>query len=74
MPRNYLDSAELCLPYTHVIAHATAQGLIKISLDRDKPVTLGITGPGMDPKQAMDRIENGGNAMESAIKMVERIS
>ena len=60
--------------HEHVIAHATAQGLIKISLDRDKPVTLGITGPGMDPKQAIDRIENGGFAMESAIKMVERIS
>ena len=37
-------------------------------------MTLGITGPGMDPKQAIDRIENGGFAMESAIKMVERIS
>ncbi len=60
--------------HEHVIAHATAQGLIKISLNRDKPVALGITGPGMDPKQAVDRIENGGFAMESAIKMVERIS
>ena len=60
--------------HEHVIAHATAQGLIKISLDRDKPVTLGRPGPGMDPKQAIDRIENGGFDMESAIKMVERIS
>lgn len=59
--------------HEHVIAHSTAQGLIKISLDRDKPIILGITGPGMDPKQAMDRIENGGSAMQSAIKMTGRL-
>jgi 6,7-dimethyl-8-ribityllumazine synthase len=60
--------------HEHVIAHAAAQGLTKVSLDRDKPITLGIIGPGMNPKQAVERIENGGFAMESAIRMVNEIS
>jgi 6,7-dimethyl-8-ribityllumazine synthase len=57
--------------HDEVIGHAAAQGLTRVSLDRDVPVTLGITGPGMTPAEANDRIDYAENAVEGAIRMVE---
>lgn len=54
-----------------VISHA-ARKITDLSLDFDKPVSLGITGPGMSRMQAEERIERAKNAVESAIKMYER--
>jgi 6,7-dimethyl-8-ribityllumazine synthase len=53
-----------------VIADATAQGLTDVSLDRDTPVALGITGPGMSHDEARARIDYGATAIDSAIDMV----
>ncbi|WP_331236518.1 6,7-dimethyl-8-ribityllumazine synthase [Natronorarus salvus] len=58
--------------HDQVIARTAADGLTKVSLDRDTPVTLGITGPGMNPDQARARIGNAGTAVESAIDLAER--
>ncbi len=55
--------------HDRVIGHAAAQGLTEVSLDRDVPVTMGITGPGMTAEQARDRIEYARNAVEGAIDM-----
>lgn len=59
--------------HDQVIGHAAAGRLADVSLDRDTPVTLGITGPGMNAEQAYDRIENGGRAVESAIELAEEL-
>lgn len=56
-----------------VIADAAAQGLTKVSLDRDTPVTLGITGPGMSQDEAAARIEYGATAVTSAIDLAEEL-
>jgi len=56
-----------------IIGETASQKLSQISLDRDKPVTMGITGPGMTADEARDRIEYAGQAVESAAKMLENL-
>ena len=57
--------------HDQVIANAAAQGLTQVSLDRDTPVAFGVTGPGMTPQEARDRVDKGGETVESAIRMAE---
>lgn len=56
-----------------VVQHA-ARKIIDLSLEFGKPVTLGISGPGMTRLEATDRIEYGKRAVESAIKLVQRLA
>ncbi|MFH1409274.1 MAG: 6,7-dimethyl-8-ribityllumazine synthase [Nanoarchaeota archaeon] len=41
--------------HDEVIAFALAQSLTQLSLDTGKPITLGVSGPGMSRKHAEDR-------------------
>jgi 6,7-dimethyl-8-ribityllumazine synthase len=59
--------------HDQVIGHAAAQGLTDVSLDRDTPVTLGITGPGMSHDEARARVKSGASAVESAIELAEEL-
>jgi 6,7-dimethyl-8-ribityllumazine synthase len=59
--------------HDRVIADAAAQGLTDVSLRRDTPVTLGITGPGMSHAEAEERIEKGASAVRSAIALAEEL-
>lgn len=59
--------------HDQVIADASAQGLTQVSLDRDTPVTFGVSGPGMTPEEARDRIEKGADTVSSAIQLVEEL-
>jgi 6,7-dimethyl-8-ribityllumazine synthase len=59
--------------HDQVIADAAAQGLTEVSLDRDTPVALGITGPGMSQDEAVARTEYGATAVHSAIDMAEEL-
>lgn len=56
-----------------VIGHATAQRLSDVSLDRDTPVTLGVSGPGMSVDEARARVHKGADAVESAISLAEQL-
>lgn len=56
-----------------VIGHSAAQRLSDISLDRDKPVTMGLTGPSMTADEARDRIDYAAQAVESAVEMAEEL-
>jgi len=51
-----------------VIQHA-ARKIIDLSIQYDKPVALGITGPGMTRLQAEERIDRAKMAVESVVKM-----
>ncbi|MBN1432006.1 MAG: 6,7-dimethyl-8-ribityllumazine synthase [Methanomicrobiaceae archaeon] len=55
-----------------VVQHA-ARKIIDLSLEFDKPVTLGISGPGMTRLEASERIDYAKRAVESAIKLVKRL-
>ena len=59
--------------HDRVIADAAARGLTDVSLERDTPVTFGVTGPGMSAAEADERIDRGAAAVESAIALVEEL-
>lgn len=59
--------------HDQIIGNAAAQGLTQVSLDRDTPVALGITGPGQTVDEAYDRIERAGDVVESAVSLVEAL-
>ncbi len=56
-----------------VIAHA-ARKIADLSLEFEKPVSLGITGPGMTQLEAVERIEKGRDAVDVVVKMLKRLS
>ncbi len=57
--------------HDRVIADAAAQALTEVSLDRDTPVTFGVSGPGMSGAEARERVDKGAEAVNAAIDMVE---
>ena len=59
--------------HDQVIARAAAEKLTDVSLDRDTPVTLGVTGPGMSGAEARERVEKGADAVESAVGLAEAL-
>ena len=59
--------------HDQTIGHATAQRLSDVSLDRDTPVTLGVSGPGMSGDEARARIHKGADAVESAIALATQL-
>lgn len=56
-----------------VIGHSVADRISEISLDRDKPVALGISGPGMSSTEARERQDYGAAAVEAAIRSLENL-
>lgn len=56
-----------------IIANASAQQLTAVSLDRDTPVTFGVSGPGMTAEEARERVDKGAEAVTSAIQLVEEL-
>ena len=56
--------------HDQIIGHAVADRLVAVSLDRDTPVTFGVTGPGMSADEALARVESGREAVESAVALV----
>ena len=44
-----------------------------MSLDRDTPVTYGVTGPGMSVADAEARIPKGGDVVDSAIDLATEL-
>ncbi|PSP18202.1 6,7-dimethyl-8-ribityllumazine synthase [Halobacteriales archaeon QH_10_67_13] len=59
--------------HDQVIGQAAADGLRDVALDRDTPVTLGITGPGMSADEAAARVGYGANAVESALSLAAEL-
>ena len=60
--------------HDEVIAHSTANALTQLSLEFEKPVALGISGPAMGRKQAMERaVPYAKNAVDAAAKMFKAL-
>ncbi|MFB1064147.1 6,7-dimethyl-8-ribityllumazine synthase [Natrinema sp. H-ect4] len=59
--------------HDQVITDATAQGLTDVSLERDTPVTLGVTGPGMSAAEARERVANAAKAVDGALDLVNEL-
>jgi len=60
--------------HDEVIANATAKSLIELSIRHRKPVSLGITGPGMQERHAHARIRPvAERAVEAVIKIAKEL-
>ena len=53
-----------------VMQHASRK-IVDLALEFNKPVALGISGPGMTRLQAQDRIDNAKSAVESVVKLLK---
>jgi 6,7-dimethyl-8-ribityllumazine synthase len=56
-----------------VVAQATRK-ITDLSLESNKPIALGISGPGMTRMEASERIDYAKRAVEAAVKMVRRLN
>lgn len=60
--------------HDEIIMQQTARKLMDLSVQYGKPVTLGISGPGMTRVQALERVNDyARRAVEAAVKMVKRL-
>lgn len=60
--------------HDEVIAHSTANALTALSIKYQKPVSLGITGPGMQERHAHARIRPvAERAVESVVKIFNEL-
>ena len=60
--------------HDEVIAHSTAHALTVLSTKYQKPVTLGITGPGMQERHAYARIRPvAERAVEAVVKIFNEL-
>ena len=55
-----------------VVQHASRK-IADLALEYDKPVGLGISGPGMSRLEAHQRVEYGKRAVEAVVKMCRRL-
>jgi 6,7-dimethyl-8-ribityllumazine synthase len=55
-----------------VIQHASRK-IADLALDYGKPVSLGISGPGMSRLEAHARVKYAKRAVEAAVKMIKRM-
>ena len=60
--------------HDRVIAQATAKSLQEVSLDRNVPVTFGVSGPGMSGAEARERIDKGSEAVYAALDLVDALA
>jgi len=56
-----------------IVIGQASRKLTDLAVEYDKPVGLGITGPGMSRLQAGARVERAKAAVESVVKMHERL-
>ena len=60
--------------HDQIVITNAARKIADLSVDYNKPISLGITGPGMTRLQAEDRIERGRDAVESVVKMLKKLN
>lgn len=59
--------------HDNIVMGQASRKMTDLAVEYGKPVGLGITGPGMSRLQAEERIERAKAAVESVVKMHERL-
>ncbi len=59
--------------HDEIVITQASRKITDLAVESGKPVSLGITGPGMGRLQAEDRIERAKTAVESVVKLNKRI-
>lgn len=61
--------------HDQIVAQHAARKMVDLSLEFDKPVSLGVSGPGMTRVEAVERIEDfARRSVESVVKMIRRLN
>ncbi len=60
--------------HDQIVAQHASRKIADLSLEFEKPVTLGISGPGMTRLDAHRRVDMGKKAVDAAIKMCDRLN
>jgi len=59
--------------HDQVITHAVTKKLLDLSIEFDKPVSLGISGPGITKEQAMARAEGyGKRSVQAVVELLKK--
>jgi len=59
--------------HDEVVMQHTSRKIADLALEYEKPVGLGITGPGMSRLQAEERIDRAKNAVEAVVKLYKAL-
>ena len=60
--------------HDEIVAHNAARKIADLSIQTGKPVSLGVSGPGMTRADGVKRIESyAKRSVESALKMIRRL-
>lgn len=59
--------------HDEIVAQHASRKIADLALEYDKPVALGISGPGMTRLEAHQRVDYGKRAVEAAVKMCRRL-
>ncbi len=59
--------------HDEIIMQHASRKIADLALEYNKPVSLGVSGPGLTRLQAHERVEYAKRAVESVVKMVQRM-
>jgi 6,7-dimethyl-8-ribityllumazine synthase len=59
--------------HDEIVAMQAARKLMDLSMEYEKPVTLGITGPKMSRPDAHKRVDYAKRAVEAAVKLLQNL-
>jgi 6,7-dimethyl-8-ribityllumazine synthase len=59
--------------HDEIIMQQASRKILDIAVDAGKPIGLGISGHGMNRLQALDRVDNAKQAVESVVKLHQRL-
>ncbi len=59
--------------HDEIVAQHASRKIVDLSIEYGKPVTLGISGPGMGRVAAAERVDYAKRAVEAAVKLVKRL-
>ncbi len=59
--------------HDEIVVQQASRKIMDLALEYEKPVTLGIAGPGMTRMEAHKRVDYAKRAVEAAVKMVQRL-
>lgn len=59
--------------HDELIAHTAALAATELAIEFDKPVALGVTGPGMTMEEAFDRVDNARNAVDALVRTIRAL-
>lgn len=60
--------------HDEIVVQQAARKITDLGLEFNKPVTLGISGPGMTRMEAHERVDYAKRAVEAAVKLVKRLN